>query len=241
MRASGGHDARRARTAICVVRTSAARLDALRAGAHVRRHRAGDGVRHARHTPATIGARRAGATGVHTSPGAPGNADVVLFARVLGLAIAAAAIARRITRRRLEFANVTVRLAAHRVATHTDCARGRDDARDGLARTPGQPFRSAAVAVLRAQVADDVAAACGLAHEHSRGSPGRARAAATRPATKRQGSALVWRGACGPRPSTELSVGQAAVRRPAGRRTGAGADHLPGRHRAPAGAAAGAG
>jgi hypothetical protein len=147
------------------------------------------------------------------------------MAGVPRLAVATAAIARRIAGHCLQLANVAVRLAAHGIATHPDGARRSDDARDRLARTPGQSVRSAAIAVLRAQIADDVATACRLADEHAGRSPRRACAAAASPPTGRQTSLVRSTARCAFAPA-ELPVVQTAVGGPAGRRGRACAERL---------------
>ena len=106
------------------------------------------GVRHARHAAAAVRARSArAARGDALGRRASRDAHVVLLAGVLGLAVAAAAIARRVARHRLQLAHVAVGLAAHRVAADAERRRGRDDARDGLPGAARQARRAAAIAV----------------------------------------------------------------------------------------------
>jgi hypothetical protein len=163
------------------------------------------------------------------------------MARVLVLAVAAAAVARGVARHGLELAHVTVGLAAHRVAADAHGRRRRDDARDGHSRTAGQPGRPAAVRVLRAQVADDVTPARRLAYEDAARTPRRARAAAARSAARRQPALGRCTRAARPRSAAELPVDNAAVGGPSGWGRPAGSERLPGSDGARSGTAVGRG
>ena len=218
VRRSGSEDARGARAAVGVVGALSARRDARRAGAHERGRAAVHGVRHARRAAAAVRARGArGARCRALSRRAPRDAHVVLLARVHRLAVAAAAVARRVARRRLQLANIAVGLAAHRVAADADGRRRRDVAGDRLSRPAGEARGAAAVAVVRAQVADDVAAARGLTDQRARRAPRGARAAAARAAARRQAGLVDREAAIGNGAAAELAVDDAAVGRSARR------------------------
>src|SRR5581483_9337712 len=145
------------------------------------------------------------------------NAEDVLVAGVLRLAVADAAIARRVARHRLQLADVAVRLAALRVAADADRITAGLVADDRLARTTGQTARAAAVLVLQADVADDVASARGLADQHRRRTVRRAVAAAARAATGGQTGVVQLEAAVRDHAATENPVDLTAVRRAAGR------------------------
>lgn len=144
-------------------------------------------VRNAR-LAAAVRARRAVVVddaAVDARSAAARNADVVLMTRVLRLAVTRAAIARRVARRRLQLAHVTVRFAAHRVSADADGIRRVDLARHRFVRSAEDAERAAAVGVLRAEIADDVTTAHGLADHDFRRSPRSACAAAARAAARR--------------------------------------------------------
>src|SRR5690606_7524135 len=134
------------------------------------------------------GARAAGLHALNAS--APGHAEAVLLAAIDLVAVAAAAVAGGVAAHRLELADGTVGSAALRIAAHTHVLAGLLHAGDRLRRGTRHAFRAAAIAVLRARIADDAAAARGLADKDARRSPRSAGAAAALAAAGRDASVI---------------------------------------------------